>query len=394
MRIAFDARPLRHHWGRGVGQFWRGFFSHLLARDDKDEFVFHLTRGVPPRLEDFCPPGAKNGYRGRVSVRLSEGLPEELAWVREQLTLSRDNRRDRIDVWHCLFQRNVPLQGGKNIVAHVFDMMPIVNAPLYVEKRGGMVGAKIRLYEKYLKTALPRVCRIIAISEQTKRDIVEVTGAEAERVRVVHLAVEERFQKLELEGLRETVRELYDVPGPYLLYVGGIEYRKGCDPLLRAFRNIADRFRDLTLVMVGKTEGRYPERVLQMAADLGVEDRVIFTGFVPDEHLPILYNGAEVFVYPSSYEGFGLPVLEAMACGAPVVTTSATSIPEVAGEAALLVPPGDEEALAREIEGLLSDPERRREMGRRGIQRASHFTWDRVLCETLAVYQEVYRENR
>ncbi len=391
MRIGFDARSLRRHWGRGVGRFWKGFWERLWSEDAEDEFVLYLTRRAVPALEDLCPPAVRNALGDRLAVRCSKPLREELAWLWEQVTAPRYIRRDRIDVFHASVQQSVPLLGGENVVAHIFDMMPIVNAPLYVAGRGGSVGAKIRLYERYLKTALPRVGRMIAISERTKRDIVDVTGADPERIRVVHLAVEDRFRPV--EGAGEEIRRLYGVPERYLLYAGGIEYRKGCDHLLRAFRRLAEKDREISLVIVGGTDGRYPAEIVRLTKDLGLRDRVFFTGYVPDEHLPLFYNGAEIFIYPSTYEGFGLPVLEAMACGAPVITTSGTSIPEVSGNAAYLVPAGDEEALWAGIEELRSDPERRRNLGARGIERAAKFTWERVLRETRAVYEEVYRET-
>jgi glycosyltransferase involved in cell wall biosynthesis len=375
-----------------VGQFWKGFLNHLLLEAKEDDFVFYLTEGAPPSLCDLSPASVEAESQGRVSARYSKRLGEEWSWLWEQVTVARNNRRDGIDVFHSMVQRSAPLRGGKNVVVHVFDMMPIVNAPIYVEKRGGNVGIKIRLYEKYLKQALPRVCRIIAISDQTKRDIIDITGVEPSRVHVVYLALEKRFQKL--EGAEEEVRRLYGISGRFILYAGGIEYRKGCDLLLRAFQPIAQRSKELSLVMVGSAEGRYPEEIRRLAGELGLWDRVIFTGFVPDDHLPLFYNGAEIFIYPSTYEGFGLPVLEAMACGAPVITTSGTSIPEVAGDAACFIPTGDKDALIGEIEDLLANPNLRQELGERGIERASQFTWDRVVQQTRAVYQEVYRENR
>jgi glycosyltransferase involved in cell wall biosynthesis len=392
LRIGFDARPLRHHWGRGVGQFWKGFLNHLLLEAKEDEFVFYLTEGATPSLYDLSPASGEAGSQGRISTHYSKRLREEMSWLWEQVTVSRYNRRDGIDVFHSMVQRSVPLCGGKNVVVHVFDMMPIVNAPIYVEKRGGNVGIKIRLYEKYLKQALPRVCRIIAISEQTKRDIIDIAGVEPNRVHVIYLALEKRFRKL--EGAEEELRKLYGLSGRFLLYAGGIEYRKGCDLLLRAFQPIAQRNKELSLVMVGNAEGRYPEEIRSLTGELGLRDRVIFTGFVPDDHLPLFYNGAQIFVYPSTYEGFGLPVLEAMACGAPVITTSGTSIPEVAGDAARFFPTGDKDALIGEIEDLLANPDLSKELGERGIKRASEFTWARVVRQTRAVYQEVYRENR
>lgn len=392
MRIGFDARPLCHHWGRGVGQFWKGFLNHLLLEAKEDDFVFYLTKGVPPLLGDLSPAFVEVRSQGRIATHYSKQLREKSSWLWEQLTVPRYNRRDGIDVFHSMVQRSVPLRGGKNVVVHVFDMMPIVNAPIYVETRGGNVGIKIRLYEKYLKQALPRVCRIIAISEQTKRDIIDITGVEPSRVHVVYLALENRFRKF--EGATEEVRRLYGISGRFLLYAGGIEYRKGCDVLLQAFQPIARKNKELSLVMVGSAEGRYPEKIKQLTSELGLCDRVIFTGFVPDDDLPLLYNGAEIFVYPSTYEGFGLPVLEAMACGVPVITTSGTSIPEVAGDAACFFPAGDKEALIGEIENLLANLNLRQELSERGIERASQFTWDRVVRQTRAVYQEVYRENQ
>ncbi len=246
--------------------------------------------------------------------------------------------------------------------------------------------ARDRLYLSLDYAGIRRAPAIIAISHTTKRDLVEHLGVPEERIFVVYHGIDhDLFRPVERRPIEE----------PYVLFVGSEHPRKNLVTLLRAFKLLKERdgrFRPLKLVKVGAAgggEAPFRQRTLQAMAELGLEGDVVFAGVVPEEDLPAYYSGAECMVFPSLYEGFGFPTLEAMACGCPVIVSNAGSLPEVAGEAALVVDPLDPQALAEAMHQVLTDPSLRRRLVDKGLRRASQFTWERAARETEAVYEVV-----
>lgn len=231
----------------------------------------------------------------------------------------------------------------------------------------------------------------LAISESTKADLCEYQGTDPSRVFVTPLAADPLtfFPCTEPERLRE-VRERYGIgDGPYLLSLNTLEPRKNLDHAVRAFAAVTrqERASDLRLVLVGAKGWRY-ERIFEALRAAGMEEgRIIVTGFVADEDLAPLYSGAVAFVYPSFYEGFGLPPLEAMQCGVPVITSNTSSLPEVVGEAGILLDPTDEDGLAHCMLQLYRDSALREEMRTRSLQRARQFTWERCVAATFDAYR-------
>jgi glycosyltransferase involved in cell wall biosynthesis len=236
-----------------------------------------------------------------------------------------------------------------------------------------------------LPEILRRADRIVTISECSKRDIVRMYGVAAEKVTVTLLAADERF-RLNPAGAPGTA--VAELPRPYILNVGTLEPRKNLDGLLRAFAAARRQGLSQALVITG-ARGWGKSRLAPLVAELGIADAVVFTGFVEDGDLPHLYAGADFFVYPSLYEGFGLPPLEAMACGTPVVTANCSSLPEVTGDAALLVDPRSEAELAAAMLRLAGDLDLRQDLRQRGLARAAEFSWAKTVATTWQVYQEV-----
>ncbi len=243
---------------------------------------------------------------------------------------------------------------------------------------------------------LPRTVRwadrVIADSEHTRADLVRLLGLGPERVDVVHLGVDPAFRPLRDSDALTTVRARYGLPGSFVLYLGTIEPRKGLDTLIAAFASLAGHLPH-HLVVVGK-KGWYADALFRQVEALGLRQRVHFVGYVADEEIPAIYNLADLFVFPSRYEGFGLPPLEAMACGTPVVASAAASLPEVLGEAALLVPPADSAALAGAMRQALQDSELRARLHARGLDRAAQFSWESTARKTASVYELVIRSHR
>jgi glycosyltransferase involved in cell wall biosynthesis len=236
---------------------------------------------------------------------------------------------------------------------------------------------------------IPHVARharlILTPSYSTRRDVIRILGVEAARLRVIPYAASPAFRPT--PGGSERLARVYGARGPYFLYVGTLEPRKNLPRALRAFARIAPSLPEHRFVIVGRKGWRY-DAVLREAARPELAGRVAFAGYVPEQGLPALYTNATAFVYPSLYEGFGLPVVEAMSCGAPVLTSRSSSMAEIGAGAALLADPGDEAALADGMHALATDRALRGDLRARGLRRAAAFSWDRTARETVAAYQE------
>jgi glycosyltransferase involved in cell wall biosynthesis len=238
-----------------------------------------------------------------------------------------------------------------------------------------------------------RAARILSLSEHTRRDIIETYGINEDHVRAIPLAAPEHFAPVHDRDELQRVRHNYGIDGDYILAVGSIQPRKNLARLIKAFASL--RGKDTVdklpkLVLAGKCAWLYDE-TLRALDESGIKETVVLTGYVPERDLPALYSGALCFVYPSYFEGFGSPPLDAMKCGAPVIVGNRTSLPEVVGDAALMVDPFDVDAIGATIKRLIRDSELRTQLSMKGQERASLFNWRETARKTLAVYKEVAR---
>jgi glycosyltransferase involved in cell wall biosynthesis len=229
---------------------------------------------------------------------------------------------------------------------------------------------------------------LLADSQATREDLVRIYGADPARITVAYLGVDPTLHRVEDPSIIARVRHRYGIPGPYLLYVGTIQPRKNLARLVEAFARLPGDAGELTLVLAGK-EGWLCQEIWDRVHELGLQERVILTGFVDGADLPALYSGASLLVMPSLYEGFCLPVLEAMACGTPVACSNVSSLPEVAGEAALFFDPHDMEGMAATVVRALGDSWLRRTLVERGLEQARSFTWERCARTVLEVLEHV-----
>ncbi len=241
------------------------------------------------------------------------------------------------------------------------------------------------IYRHWLPHLLPRVDTVITISETSKADLIRYLHLDPARIRVIYRCVSDSY-RIAPHEIVEKVKAKYRLPNKYLLFVGSTEKRKNLPRLLQAYGILTQRGNPPPLVVVGAPRFAHSS---SLVADLGLQDRVIFTGYIPDADLPAIYSGATLFLFPSLYEGFGLPPLEAMACGTPVVCSNTSSLPEVVGDAAVMVDPYDVPAMADGIERVLGDPDLQEELRRRGLERAAQFTWERAARQTVEVYRKV-----
>lgn len=303
-------------------------------------------------------------------------------WHRLRLPLPVELWAGRLDLFHAADFALPPTLPGARAVVTVHDLAferhPQDTMP-------GML--------RYLRAVVPRSVRradhVIADSEATRRDLLDLYGAPPDKVSVVYPGVEARFNPTPREGEQAALRAKYNLPvAPIVLAVGTMQPRKNHLRLVQAFAQAAG---DAVLVIAGGRGWGY-DAVHAEVARLGLQSRVIFPGYIDDADLPALYRAAVVFAYPSLYEGFGLPVLEALACGVPVITSNVSSLPEVTGpDAALLVDPLDVDGLAAAIARLLGDADLRANLRERGLERAAAFTWARAAAQTWAIYSALLR---
>ena len=315
-----------------------------------------------------------------------DGLSENLAklWF-EQVAAPRACRRDGADILHVPYWAT-PARCAIPVVTTVHDVIPIV-LPAYRKS------IPVKLYTWLVTQTMRRSNLVLADSHASGEDILRTTRLPAERLRVVHLAVGEEYQPLKDPQRLHTVRETYGLPSQFVLYLGGFDQRKNVPRLVRAYRRLIDIDADAPdLVIAGRLPDQYsdffpdPREAARLA---GVSDRVRFIGEVAEDDKPALYSLAHCFVFPSTYEGFGLPALEAMACGVPVVTSRTSSLGELAGDAGLLVDPRSEEDIAQAIARLIADPSTRAEYTDRSRQRATQFQWSETARLTAQAYTDI-----
>lgn len=286
------------------------------------------------------------------------------------------------DLIHCTTPYGTFTRSRFRNVITICDVTPL----LFPAAHGRM---NVWHHRFVLPAILKRAASIITISESSKRDIVRIYNVPEEKVTVTCLAADERYRPKPPGTAGEAVMQ---IPRPYILNVGTLEPRKNLDGLLRAFAIARKRGLPHTLVIAG-ARGWGKSRLAGLIRELALDDAVLFTGFVEDRDLPHLYAGAEFFVYPSLYEGFGLPPLEAMACGVPVITSNGSSLPEVTGDAALLVDPRSDGELAGAMVRMAGDAGLRQMLQAKGVERAALFSWERTAEETLAVYRQAMARN-
>jgi glycosyltransferase involved in cell wall biosynthesis len=248
------------------------------------------------------------------------------------------------------------------------------------------------IYKHWLNQRNARTDATITVSNQSCTDIMQYLRTQPERMHIIPYGVSNLFQPLAAELVEPIVRGRFNIRMPYVLYVGSLTERKNLIRLLRAFAKIQHRCPDYLLVLAGPRSWKQSP-IESAVKELNLSERVQLTGPVTDHELPALYNGASLFAFPSLYEGFGLPVLEAMACGTPVVTSNTSSLPEVAGDAAILVDPTNVEQIAEAMWLVLSQPALAAALREKGLARAAQFTWERTARETAAVYSRALESS-
>jgi glycosyltransferase involved in cell wall biosynthesis len=366
VRIGIDARKMHDF---GIGTYIRNLLRHLARIDQTSEYVLLCRPEDHAALSEVGP-----NFRPVAESAANYSLEEQL---RIPIALSREG----ITVFHAPHYVLPPLVRCRSVVT-IHDCIHLM-FPQYLPSRLALTYAR-----KSIQYAARRATRVMTVSESSKRDILRFVDAPPDKIDVIYNAHDERFGVEPREEDVVRVAERYQLRDEFVLYAGNVKPHKNLERLIKAFHLVRQRGLDhLKLVMIGDEISKYA--ALRRAVHMHqLHKYVRFLGYMPEETLAVMYRLAGVFVFPSLYEGFGLPPLEAMASGTPVVTSNVSSLPEVVGDAAVLTDPYDPEAIADGIYRVLTDENLRSDLRRKGLQRAQQFSWEKSVRRVREIYGE------
>ncbi len=369
MRFCVDAHALGRHL-TGNEAYVRNLLDGFEELNEDSEFLAYVSA-----------PGAERLVPARFETRTISGNP----FVRLGYDLSRKLRQDKADLVHVQFTG--PIACPVPVVVSVHDVSFLEHPEFFTRAR--------RLQLQYtVKRTVQSASRVLTLSEFSRQGIARAYDMDPARIAVVPAGVSRAFRPQPRQHAKAFVEGRFKVPGPFILTVGDLQPRKNQIGLIRAFEELLCAHPDLPhyLVLVGK-ETWFAPHVHQAAKKSLVKDRIHFTDYVNEKELLQLYSACDIFVFPSFYEGFGLPILEAMACGRAVACSNSSAMPEVADSAGLLFNPESTSEMVRAMRDLLLNPELRQRMERLGQQNAAQFSWARTAQMTIEVYHEVCGEN-
>jgi len=359
MNIGFDARMISHP---GIGRYIENLL-HAMTQVAEDSVI--TLYGDLETLSSF---------KGLKECQMRQYAGAIYSWSNFFSPPFKKNKFDLIHIPHF----NVPFKKIDNLVVTIHDLIYLKfgeNLPAY--KRFGV--------EHLFSNAIEMAEKIIAVSENTKKDIIERYPEAEEKIRVIYEAADHIFKKIGNNAKKEEIRHKYNLPEDIILSVGSLKRHKNIERLVDVYTNLKAKGIKHRLVVVGRCQSKEEEKIRQRIESTDA----IYLGEIPSDDLVVVYNLSRVFVMPSLYEGFGLPVLEAMACGVAVAASRASSLPEVAGDAALLFDPYDVKDISDKMSAILSDEPLRQDLIKRGLERAKQFSWKKTAEKTLEVYRDI-----
>jgi len=381
-KVLIDATSLTTpHRLRGIGRYVWGLLGGF-EKLQKEELAVDMVcltqiRGIKNNNHfPFPYPTIQNRRPSYPSIRLQ--------WLWNNLFLTREVAKIESLLFHSTDYNGIPISRKFKTVATLYDLIPLCFSETYLKNKS----LDIRLGYKNMLKRYQRADHIISISEATKKDAIHFLGIAEDRITVVPLAYDKKlFYPVEDSNAIKRIKIKYDLPERYFLYSGSLEPHKNIERVLKAYKslsNLPERF-----VFIGVHSERQRESFNCQIRELKLIERVKHLGYVEDSDLSTLFGGATAFVFPSLKEGFGLPALEAMACGCPVISSNLSAMPEVVGEAGILVDPYDEKVLAESMTRLSSDEGLREQLKTKGLKRTPLFSWERCAQKTLEVYTKI-----
>ncbi|MBU3179896.1 glycosyltransferase family 4 protein [Clostridium psychrophilum] len=373
MRIAIDARGINLYSGTGIGTYTENVLKNLLNIDIINNYhVFWSGNNYEYIKKENCKVvmTSKKHQRFFEDYYFPENISQENIDIyhmpQNGIGFSQEISCKKVVTIHDLIPYVMPETVGRGYLLKFLKEMPLII--------GGSDG-------------------IITVSEFSKRDILKFFPIDENKIFVTPLAADKKYIPLDKLHCKNFLDKAYNLKNPFILYLGGFSERKNVSSAITAFSKVyKDLNKKYDLVIVG--DYKDPDRKLvKLAKKLNIESNIIFTGFVPEDHLPIFYNCCDAFIYPSLYEGFGLPPLEAMSCGAPVIASKLTSIPEVVGDSGILINPYDISEMSIAIGDLLSNESLKTDLSSKALIRAKNFSWQNTAFSTLKVYEHIYNSN-
>lgn len=375
MRIGIDARPMVSE-GTGVGSYTLNLIRNLGALDSKNRYTL-FSSSFKDRIpfKSLRLPHNFELKDYRVPNRVLRGLWNYLSYPPVEVFTG------EIDIFHSPHSIPIPIKKAKLIVT-IHD--------LFFLKYPELVDRYVREDHRRLSMGyLSKANKIITVSNSSKKDIIELLKVDPDLIDVIYEGVDNTFRVIKDETSLKNIRERYKLPQKFILFIGTLSPRKNPNGLIEAIAELKKRgLQDLCLVMVGP-KGWRAEETLRLISKRNLEDCVRYLGYVPYEDMPFIYNISSLLVYPSLYEGFGLPPLEAMACGVPVIASNVSSMPEVLEDSALLVNPYDPYEIADSIENVIQNKSLRDSFIQRGLKKVKSYSWEDTAKRVIKIYEEV-----
>ena len=373
MKIAFDARGINWYKGTGIGTYTENLLKSLLSIDIKNKYSIYWSGN------DYSSFKKTNSSIKMASKRYHRFFQEHY--------FPMDIKNNSIDIYH-ISQNGIGL--SENIdclkVVTIHDLIPYI-MPETVGK------GYLLKFLRYMPRVIEFSDAIITVSNCSKNDILKFFPVDPNKIFVTPLAADKIYKPMDKKYCKNYLNKKYGINNKFILYIGGFSSRKNVDLLIKAFEMVKSSLQeDIKLLICGARKDAI-ENLQTISDNSKVCESIIFTDYVEGYDLPIFYNACEIFVYPSLYEGFGLPPLEAMSCGAPVITSNISSITEVAHDGAILINPSDVNALSTNIYDLLTDKSKKDYWSKKGLLRSCDFSWIKTAEQTLTVYKELIEKD-
>lgn len=374
MKIGIDGRAAKWYRGTGIGTYTHELLDSLNKSSSHNDYLIFLPKCS--LLDNF-----KNNFK----IESINANLEENFWDQVHVPNILDNKN--IELYHVP-QNGVGLSPKINCkkVITLHDIIPLKMPQTVSDKY-------LKIFNEELPSIINSCDGIITVSNFSKNDISKEFNFPKDKIFVTPLAAENIYRPLNKETCKNIIKSKYKINDDFILYVGGFSPRKNILGLIEAFSLIPYSKRKNTKLVITGKKGISYDKYKKRTSELKIMNDVIFTGFISLDHMPIFYNASKLLVYPSFYEGFGLPPLEAMACGTPVIASNVTSLPEVCGTSAILIDPYNIDELSLNIEKILTDKSLYNNMSNRGIKRSLTFSWDNTASQTLCAYENILKNH-
>lgn len=374
MKIGIDGRASKWYRGTGIGTYTYQLINNFNLLDEKNSYLLFMPNSNNIDIK------FKNNF---TTQKISKNV-ENNFW--DQVNIPNILTNKYIDIYHVP-QNGVGLPKNKkcSLVITLHDVIPY-KMPETVSDN------YLRIFHEEIPKIVDLCDGIITVSNYSKEDIKKTFNIRSEKIFVTHLAGEDIYKPLDRKLCKNLISNKYKLSDDFILYVGGFSPRKNIIGLINAFSILRTKYKKpIKLIIAGK-QGKSYDLYKDRVEELSLKSNVIFPGFIPLEDLPYFYNACEVFVYPSFYEGFGLPPIEAMSCGAPVITSNITSIPEVVNNSALLIDPYNSHSIANAMQEILENPTLKHLLKKKGYTRSLNFNWQKTALKTLKIYKDICKK--